>query len=74
MRRVDQASKSKVVHFIRITHRDQVEAPFTDWLKEAYELQDAPRPRAKPESRKKSKPAPKKRAKKAIKKKRASKA
>jgi hypothetical protein len=36
--RVDRASKSKVVHFIHITHRDQVEAPITDWLREAYEL------------------------------------
>ena len=37
VRRVDRASKSKVVHFIQIRHRDEVEAPFTDWLKEAYE-------------------------------------
>src|SRR5207302_471544 len=36
VRRVDRASKSKVVHFIRITHRDEVEAPLTDWLREAY--------------------------------------
>jgi hypothetical protein len=38
VRRVDQASKSKLYHLIRITHRDQVEAPITDWLQEAYEL------------------------------------
>ena len=38
VRRVDRVSKSKVVHFIQITHRDQVEAPVTDWLKEAYDL------------------------------------
>ena len=37
VRRVDRASKSKVVHVIQIRHRDEVEAPFTDWLKEAYE-------------------------------------
>ena len=36
IRRVDRASKSKVVHILRITHRDQVEAPITDWLREAY--------------------------------------
>ena len=36
VRRVDRASKSKIAHFIQITHRDQVEAPITDWLKEAY--------------------------------------
>jgi Domain of unknown function (DUF5655) len=40
VRRVDRASKAKVVNFIRITHRDEVEAPITDWLQEAYELSD----------------------------------
>lgn len=38
VRRVDQSSKSKLYHLIRITHRDEVEAPITDWLQEAYEL------------------------------------
>jgi uncharacterized protein DUF5655 len=38
VRRVDRASKSKVVHVIQIRHRDEVEAPITDWLREAYEL------------------------------------
>jgi hypothetical protein len=38
IRRVEEASKSKFVHFIRITHRDEVEAPFTDWLQEAYDV------------------------------------
>ncbi len=42
VRRVDRASKSKVVHFIQIRHRDEVEAPVTDWLEEAYELSDVP--------------------------------
>ena len=40
VRRVDRASKSKIVHFLRITHRDEVEAPITDWLREAYQLPD----------------------------------
>jgi hypothetical protein len=40
VRRVDHASKSKVVHFIQIRHRDEVEPPITDWLHEAYELSD----------------------------------
>ena len=40
VRRIEQASKSKAVHFIRITHRDEVEAPITEWLREAYELSD----------------------------------
>src|SRR5690349_5386250 len=38
VRRVDQASKSKIVHFIHIAHRDEVEPPVTDWLREAYEF------------------------------------
>jgi hypothetical protein len=42
VRRVDAASKSKVVHILRITHRDEVESPVTDWLQEAYALSDAP--------------------------------
>ena len=42
IRRVDRASKAKVVHFIHVRHRDEVEAPLTDWLQEAYELQDQP--------------------------------
>jgi hypothetical protein len=40
VRRVDYASRSKFYHLIRITHRDEVEAPITDWLKEAYDLSD----------------------------------
>jgi Domain of unknown function (DUF5655) len=40
VRRVDRASKSKVFHIIHIRHRDEVEAPLTDWLQEAYELSD----------------------------------
>jgi hypothetical protein len=38
VRRVERASKAKLVHFIHIQHRDQVEAPITEWLREAYEL------------------------------------
>jgi TfoX/Sxy family transcriptional regulator of competence genes len=37
VKRADEASGLKVANFIRITHRDQVEPPVTDWLKEAYE-------------------------------------
>jgi hypothetical protein len=40
VRRTEQASKSKIVHFIRITHRDEVEAPITEWLREAYEVSE----------------------------------
>src|SRR5438552_7811684 len=59
VRRVDRASRSKVVHFIHIKHRDEVEAPITDWLREAYEFSDAPAPKtaakSKPTSRPKAK-------------------
>src|SRR5262249_59905451 len=37
VKRVTQSSKAKMVHIIHITHRDEVEAPITDWLQEAYE-------------------------------------
>src|SRR5215510_13841592 len=40
VRRIDRSSKSKLAHFIRITHRDEVETPISDWLREAYELAD----------------------------------
>ena len=40
VRRVDRASKAKLVYVIQIKHRDEVEAPITDWLQEAYELSD----------------------------------
>jgi Domain of unknown function (DUF5655) len=40
VRRVDRTSKSKIVHSLRITHRDEVEAPITDWLHEAYGLSE----------------------------------
>lgn len=38
--RAERSSASKVAHQIRIVHRDQVEPPVTNWLREAYELQD----------------------------------
>jgi hypothetical protein len=42
VRRVDRTSKTKVAHVLHIRHRDEVEAPFTDWLEEAYEFNTAP--------------------------------
>ena len=38
VRRVTPASKTKFAHLIRVAHRDEVEAPLTDWLREAYEF------------------------------------
>ena len=40
VRRVDRKSTSKLVNIIHITHRDEVESPFLDWLREAYDLPD----------------------------------
>ena len=40
VRRVERPSKSKAAHLIQIRHRDEVEAPLTDWLREAYEQSD----------------------------------
>src|SRR6195256_5018881 len=56
VRRVDRASKSKIVNFIHIRHRDEVEAPVTDWLREAYELSGALASTSKPASRPNAKP------------------
>jgi hypothetical protein len=75
VRRVDRVSKAKVVHIIQIKHRDEVEAPFTDWLREAYELSDvlaakAGSARARPKPKRKAAPARKTRASAAIRKKR----
>lgn len=45
VRRSDRSSKSKVYHIIHVKHRDEVEAPITEWLREAYELPDAVAPK-----------------------------
>jgi uncharacterized protein DUF5655 len=42
VRRVEPRTASKFVNIIHITHRDEVEPPITDWLREAFDLQDAP--------------------------------
>jgi len=47
IRKVDRASKSKIVHFIHVRHRDEVESPITDWLHEAYALSDVRAARTK---------------------------
>jgi hypothetical protein len=36
VRKITQTAKQKFAHFFRIVHRDEVEAPFTTWLAEAY--------------------------------------
>ena len=51
VRRVERPSRAKVANIVRITHRDEVESPVTDWLREAYDFQD--QPAKKPAPRKK---------------------
>jgi len=41
IRKTHQSSKLKVAHLVFVTHRDQVEAPLTDWLAEAFKTSDA---------------------------------
>ena len=43
VKRAEKKSKVKIANIIRITHRDEVEPPLTDWLREAYDFE----PRAK---------------------------
>ena len=40
VRRAERTSKTKVANILKITHRDEVEPPITNWLREAYELPD----------------------------------
>jgi len=48
VRRALPASKTKVAHLIPIRHRDEVEAPLTDWMQEAYDFSVAPVRAARP--------------------------
>ena len=47
VRRAMPASKTKCAHIVHVTHRDQVEAPLTDWMREAYDVSDTLRARPK---------------------------
>jgi hypothetical protein len=58
--RVHRSSKSKAAHMIQIRHRDEVEAPITNWLQEAYEFCGTPVTKAVRE--RKANSAPKKNA------------
>jgi hypothetical protein len=59
VKRAQRASSAKVAHLVHLRHRDEVEAPITEWLEEAYRFsaEAAPRP-AQPK-----KPAPARKAK-----------
>ena len=49
IRRVARPSKTRIAHLVHITHRDEVEAPITDWLREAYEFNAKPLRKRKPQ-------------------------
>jgi hypothetical protein len=40
VRKVVPTSKVKIGHLIHVKHRDEVESPITDWLKEAYDASE----------------------------------
>ena len=41
IKRAMPASKVKVAHLVQVRHRDEVEPPLTEWMREAYETSDA---------------------------------
>jgi hypothetical protein len=55
--RVESSSGWKFANLIKVTHRDQVEAPLTDWLSEAYAFVQTPAPRGKRKPAATKKPA-----------------
>jgi hypothetical protein len=65
IKRAMPTSKTKIANVIHVTHRDQVEAPLTDWIEEAYEFSAAPAPKtaAPPKPAARRKPAKKRAAK-----------
>jgi hypothetical protein len=54
IKRVHPSSHTKYWHVVHLRHRDEVEAPITDWLLEAYRLEDAPPPKKTPVPRRKA--------------------
>jgi len=63
VKKVGDASKVKKYLVIQVRHRDEVEAPLTDWLREAYEFEPVEKLVAKKKASK-AKPAARKKAKK----------
>ncbi len=58
VRRAEPSSRSRIANIIRITHRDEVEPPITDWLREAYDGTPPPGSRTAPRSGRASPSAP----------------
>jgi hypothetical protein len=51
----------KTCHLVRVKHRDEVEAPITDWMREAYETSDALSAKARGKRKPSAKAKPKRR-------------
>jgi hypothetical protein len=51
VKRAEPKSKVKIAHLIRVTHRDEVEPPLTDWLREAYDFEPLAKSAAKTEKK-----------------------
>jgi hypothetical protein len=47
VRKTMSSSKVKIAHLVNVTHRDEVEAPLTDWLLEAFETSEELRARTR---------------------------
>ena len=41
IRKTLPSSKFKIAHLVYVTHRDQVEPPLTDWLRDAFDTSDS---------------------------------
>ena len=54
VKRAEPKSKVKIANIVRITHRDEVEAPLTDWLREAYDFEPLAKGAAKKTTGKKA--------------------
>jgi Domain of unknown function (DUF5655) len=63
VKKVGDASKVKKYLVIQVRHRDEVESPLTDWLREAYDFEPVAKLVAKKKARK-AKPTVRKKAKK----------
>jgi hypothetical protein len=40
VRKTIATSRTKIAHLIHVAHRDEIEPPLTDWLREAYDVSE----------------------------------
>ena len=63
VRKIHESSRVKRAHVIHVKHRDEVEAPITDWLQEAYDFEPLAKTAVKAAPQRKPKRTPRTRAK-----------